>query len=451
VLVLLGSMLGNFLLSRLIAANKANPRLQSFWLVAGIVANLATLGYFKYLFPLLNFFTHIGVGYKDWGSVVLPLGISFFTFTQLGYLVDLKQGEAEPQGLVSYALFVTFFPHLIAGPILHHKEMMPQFAEERRYGLNRDDLALGLTWFIMGLFKKVMIADMLAPYSDAVFADPAHQSMATAWAGAVRYLLQLYFDFSGYSDMAIGLARMFSIRFPFNFNSPLKSTTVIEYWARWHMTLTRYITLYLFTPLSLAVSRSRLAKGKKVSPKASRTLEGFISMVAYPTTVTMLIVGIWHGAGLQFIIFGIIHGVCMTLERAWVLFRPSHHVAKSLVMQCAGVLRMSLTVLFADIFFRSTSVGAAVTLLRVMAGLNGHAGPAVAAQELWPLLLFPIVWFLPNTQQILGQAESGSDLTPGWLMIRWRPSPQWALVTGLALFLVLINLSNSTTFLYFQF
>jgi hypothetical protein len=165
----------------------------------------------------------------------------------------------------------------------------------------------------------------------------------------------------------------------------------------------------------------------------------------------MLIVGIWHGAGLQFIIFGIIHGVCMTLERAWILFRPSHHVAKSLVMHCAAVLRMSLTVLFADIFFRSTSVGAAVTLLRVMAGLNGHTGPAVAVQELWPLLLFPIAWFLPNTQQILGQAESGSDPTPAWLMIRWRPSPQWALVTGLALFLVLINLSNSTTFLYFQF
>src|SRR5580658_10969869 len=243
VAVLLGSMLANFAISRLIARNNRNPRAQNFWLITGIVLNLAALGFFKYLFPLLNFFTHIGVSHRDWGSVVLPLGISFFTFTQLGYLVDLKQGEAEPQGLVSYALFVTFFPHLIAGPILHHKEMMPQFAEERRYGLNRDDLALGLTWFIMGLFKKVMIADMLAPYSDAVFADPVHQSMATAWAGAVRYLLQLYFDFSGYSDMAIGLARMFSIRFPFNFNSPLKSTTVIEYWARWHMTLTRYITL----------------------------------------------------------------------------------------------------------------------------------------------------------------------------------------------------------------
>ena len=166
---------------------------------------------------------------------------------------------------MSYALFVTFFPHLIAGPILHHKEIMPQFEEERRYGVNRDDFTVGLTWFIMGLFKKVMIADMLAPYANSVFDAPAHQTIATAWISALNYtLLELYFDFSGYSDMAIGLARMFSIRFPLNFNSPYKATSVIDFWSRWHMTLTRYITLYLYTPISLAVSRSlRLAAGKE--------------------------------------------------------------------------------------------------------------------------------------------------------------------------------------------
>ena len=154
VLVLLGSMLGNYAISRLITASRNNPRAQSFWLIAGIAANLGALGYFKYLFPLLNFLRDVGVTHRDWGNVALPLGISFFTFTQLGYLIDLKQGEAQPQTLTSYALFVTFFPHLIAGPILHHKEIMPQFAEERRYGIHRDDFTLGLTWFILGLFKK---------------------------------------------------------------------------------------------------------------------------------------------------------------------------------------------------------------------------------------------------------------------------------------------------------
>jgi alginate O-acetyltransferase complex protein AlgI len=451
VLVLLGSMLGNFLFSRFIAANKANPRAQSLWLLAGIVANLGTLGYFKYLFPLLNFFTHIGVAHREWGSVVLPLGISFFTFTQLGYLIDLKQGEAEPQSLVSYALFVTFFPHLIAGPILHHKEIMPQFAEEKGYGLNRDDFALGVTWFIMGLFKKVMIADMIAPYPNAVFADPVHQSIAAAWVGAISYLLQLYFDFSGYSDMAIGLARMFSIRFPFNFNSPYKATTVIEYWARWHMTLTRYITLYLYTPISLAVSRARLSAGKKVSTKAARTPSGFASMVAFPTIVAMFLAGVWHGAGLQFMVFGLIHGICMTLEHAWRLFRPPSQATNKPLLRCASVLRVCLTVLVADIFFRSSSTGSALALLRSMVGMNGLGGPRVATRALWPFALFVVVWLMPNTQQILGQTETGVDLAPVQFGLRWRLSPLWALTTGIALFLVIINLNNSTTFLYFQF
>jgi D-alanyl-lipoteichoic acid acyltransferase DltB (MBOAT superfamily) len=451
VLVLLGSMLGNFLLSRLIAANKANPRMQSFWLVAGIVANLAALGYFKYLFPLLNFFTHVGVSHRDWGSVVLPLGISFFTFTQLGYLIDLKQGEAEPQTLVSYALFVTFFPHLIAGPILHHKEIMPQFSEERRYGVNQDDFAVGLTWFIMGLFKKVMIADMLAPYANSVFDAPAHQTIATAWIGALNYMLELYFDFSGYSDMAIGLARMFSIRFPLNFNSPYKATSVIEFWSRWHMTLTRYITLYLYTPISLAVSRSRLAAGKKVSKKAALTFNGFIEMIAYPTIVTMFLAGIWHGAGTQFMVFGLIFGITMTLEHAWNLIRASKKDSPSISLQVLSVLRVNLVALVAFVFFRSSSTGAAIDLLRSMTGLNGNAHVGVQPLSLMVFLFLPVVWFLPNTQQILEESTSGNKLVPSRQGLHWKPSPAWALAMALAFFLSLIYMGASSTFLYFQF
>jgi D-alanyl-lipoteichoic acid acyltransferase DltB (MBOAT superfamily) len=451
VVVLVGSMLCNFGISRLITANKERPRVQSFWMITGIVANLAALCYFKYLYPLLHFFTRTGLTQHTWGNVVLPLGISFFTFTQLGYLVDLKQGEAEPQSLMSYALFVTFFPHLIAGPILHHKEIMPQFAEERRYGVTKEDFTVGLTWFAMGLFKKVMIADTLAPYADAVFANPGHQSAASAWIGSIHYLMQLYFDFSGYSDMAIGLARMFSIRFPFNFNSPYKAESVIEYWQRWHMTLTRYITLYLYSPIALGVSRRRLAAGKKISSKASKTVEGFVAMVMYPTIVTMFLAGVWHGAGIQFMIFGLIHGVCITLEHAWNIFRKGKSAAPRPLVRAASVLRVNLIVLTADIFFRASSTHAALALLRAMYGLNGMGHQPVDRASLLVFLLLPIVWFFPNTQQILGETETGKDTSMARFGLRWRPNAAWAIGMGFALFLVLINLNNRSTFLYFQF
>jgi alginate O-acetyltransferase complex protein AlgI len=451
VLLLLGSLLGNYLLSRLISSNKENSRTQSFWLIAGIVANLSALGYFKYLFPLLSFLTNIGVTHRGWGNVVLPLGISFFTFTQLGYLIDLKQGEAEPQTLTSYALFVTFFPHLIAGPILHHKEIMPQFAEERRYGMDRADFAVGLTWFTMGLFKKVMIADMLAPYANSVFEAPAHQSFVNAWIGALNYLLELYFDFSGYSDMAIGLARMFSIRFPFNFNSPYKAASVIEFWSRWHMTLTRYITLYLYTPISLSISRSRIAAGKKISTKAARTLSGFLEMIAYPTIVTMFLAGVWHGAGLQFMIFGLIFGVCMTLEHLWNLFGVPKHTSSNRLIHVLSVLRVNVIVLVAFIFFRSTSAGAALDLLRGMAGLNVNARQGVPPLSLLVLLLLPVVWLLPNTQQILGELKVENGGVSAQQGLRWKPSPAWALAIATAFFLALVNMGASSTFLYFQF
>jgi alginate O-acetyltransferase complex protein AlgI len=451
VLVLLGSMLGNFLLSRLITAHKENPRTQSLWLVAGIAGNLGSLGYFKYLFPLLNFFTRIGVSHHDWGSVVLPLGISFFTFTQLGYLIDLKQGEAEPQSLVSYALFVTFFPHLIAGPILHHKEIMPQFAEERRYGLNSDDFTVGLTWFIMGLFKKVMIADMLAPFANSVFDAPAHQTMATAWIGALNYMLELYFDFSGYSDMAIGLARMFSIRFPLNFNSPYKATSVIDFWSRWHMTLTRYITLYLYTPISLAVSRSRLAAGKKVSKKAALTLNGFVEMIAFPTIVTMFLAGVWHGAGTQFMVFGLIFGLTMTLEHGWNLIRASKQDTPKTYLKVLSVARVNLVALVAFVFFRSSSTAAAIDLLQSMAGMNGNPKLIVQLPSLLVFLVLPIVWFLPNTQQILGETGSGNNSALVRTGLKWKPNAAWAVAIALAFFLSLIYMGKGSTFLYFQF
>jgi alginate O-acetyltransferase complex protein AlgI len=303
--LLVGSILFNFCVSHLIFRAKGRERLQTGWLVFGIASNLLALVYFKYLFPLLGFITHEGLLHHDFGSVILPLGISFFTFTQIAYLIDLKQGVAQPESPLSYSLFVTFFPHLIAGPILHHKEIMPQFREERRYKVNSDDMAVGLTWFTMGLFKKLIVADRIAPFADVMFANPGASSFVRTWLAVLTYAMQLYFDFSGYSDMAVGLARMFSIRFPLNFNSPYKATSIIDFWNRWHMTLTRYIMAYVYSPLLFWISRRRQENGKKVSKRAQATLEGFTHMIAFPTIFTLFLAGIWHGAGFQYLVYGL--------------------------------------------------------------------------------------------------------------------------------------------------
>jgi alginate O-acetyltransferase complex protein AlgI len=267
-ILLIISILVNYLIAEIISRTAKHPAAQSLLLTVGILANLATLCYYKYLFPMLGLFTTAGILHRNWGTVILPLGISFFTFTQISYLIDLKQGLVPEDSLMNYTFFVTFFPHLVAGPIIRHKEMMPQLSQNRRYRLNGDDMALGITWFTMGMFKKVMIADQIAPFADTFFAQPHGASAAAAWLGVLTYSLQLYFDFSGYSDMAVGIARMFSIRFPLNFNSPYKATGIIDYWQRWHMTLTRFIMDYIYAPIQFRVSRSRqdLARGRRSLP-----------------------------------------------------------------------------------------------------------------------------------------------------------------------------------------
>ncbi len=451
-LVLLISVLVNFAVSRLIAS--ASERLKTFWMIFGVTLDLLALCYFKYLFPFLRFTHDIGWSHHNWTAIVLPLGISFFTFTQIAYLVDLSQGEAAPQNIVEYTLFVTFFPHLIAGPILHHQEMMPQFASEKRYRLNAEDMTIGLSWFILGLAKKAIIADKLAIIADPGFRHFSSLTVSGAWITVLCYSFQLYFDFSGYSDMAIGLARMFSIRFPFNFNSPYKARNIIDFWMRWHMTLTRYLTLYLYNPIALAVRRRRLAAGRKVSNKAQRTLGGFAVMIAWPTILTMFLAGVWHGAGLQFLIFGLLHGLYLTVNHAWRTFRhgPETESKQTVLGICASVLLTYACVLVGQVFFRAESTSAAATLLATLVGVH-HASevyhiPSIAAAV---VLLLPVVWFLPNTQEILGQVPE-SDLHNRWLaLFSYRPTWAWSVGMGLMFVLAILFISNSATFLYFQF
>jgi alginate O-acetyltransferase complex protein AlgI len=471
-LLLVSSILFNYVLASVITRRRQAGRTTRCLLWAGVALNLITLCYCKYLFPLLNFIAFSFHSSVRWSDVILPLGISFFTFTQIAYLVDLEEGSASQQDFMSYALFVTFFPHLIAGPILHHGEMMPQFQQDRDYRLRFDDLSIGLSWFVMGLFKKVMIADRFADAANSAFRTPWELTAAAGWAGLLGYALQLYFDFSGYSDMALGLARMFSINFPLNFSSPYKSSSIIDFWQRWHMTLTRYITVYVYNPTSLWIIRRRAARGLKISRKALATPAGFLDMVLLPTMVTLLAAGIWHGAGLQFAIFGMLHGLYLSVNHAWIILQRSivpqaQSEMHRRVKHCAGVLLTFLCVMLGQVFFRANTTHDALGFLVSLAGLHGLGSPVsltkpsgayVATPRDWTQLIagFVVVWAFPNTQQILIKFKPALELTKAdWerraIPIFWGPTFPWAVALVVALFAALIHLQDPSTFLYFQF
>lgn len=287
VLLLIGSIAFNYLVSLLILGCTGRNKLQLLVTTAGVAADLALLFHYKYFVTLVNFAQDWGLAGTRLDDIILPLGISFFTFTQIGYLLDCRAGIVKERSLLSYVLFVTFFPHLIAGPILHHKEMMPQFAKPDNYRFRAENLSVGGMLFVIGLAKKVLLADPIAPYADAGFAEPGALGFWAAWGTGIAYALQLYFDFSGYSDMALGLAKMFGIRFPLNFNSPYKASSIIEFWARWHMTLTRYLTAYLYYPVAMAVSEWRGKRGLPVGTQGAATPGGFAAAIILPTTFTM--------------------------------------------------------------------------------------------------------------------------------------------------------------------
>ena len=471
-LVLLASIAFNYVAAAFISRRVPTPVSSKVWLWVAITSNLLALCYFKYLFPFLKFATTAVGSSHVWHDAVLPLGISFFTFTQIAYLVDLQQGIATLQDPLSYILFVSFFPHLIAGPILHHKEMMPQFQQQRCYRLSVDDISVGFSWFIMGLGKKVLIADHFA--GNAAFAFEATQPLSAvqAWRGVLYYALQLYFDFSGYSDMALGLARMFSIDFPLNFSSPYKASNIIDFWQRWHITLTQYITSYVYSPLQFWISRTRQEAGKKVSRRAQATVEGFAQMIAFPMVTTMFIAGLWHGAGFQFIIYGLLHGTYLSVNHAWNLWRhkrsnpeaPPKSLISRTLAHAGSVLLTFVAVVVAQIFFRADSTMDAFHMLHSMIGLSGVHGSALPGEDpskwmshsLQLIGGFLIVWFLPNTQQILARFKPALHLTPWDLQstpkrLLWRPTLTWAAGLSCLFMLSLIYLQNPSTFLYFQF
>lgn len=444
--LLLGSITFNYLMGRLLVRCGALTRAARWTLTAGVATNLLLLGYYKYA----NFFVDSVVALTGWPwtlqTVILPLGISFFTFTQIAYLVDTYRGEVRESNYLHYGLFVTYFPHLIAGPVLHHKEMMPQFGAAATYRVDARHLSVGLTMFAIGLFKKVLIADGIGPFAGPVFAaaEQGHALGALeAWGGVLAYTFQLYFDFSAYSDMAIGLSLLFGIRLPLNFDSPYKASSIIDFWRRWHITLSRFLRDYLY-----------IALGGNRHGKARRYLNLFL---------TMLLGGLWHGAGWTFVVWGALHGVYLMVNHAWRFLVQNlgrDPLFTGMAGRMLGVAVTFVAVVIAWVFFRAQTLGGAWHLLQAMMGLGADSSQWTAyasmrdgATKLRDALLLCalVVWCLPNAQQLLHDerpALQSSERPARW---QWRPNLRWFVFTALLLASALKEIGDVSEFLYFQF
>lgn len=441
-------------------------------IILGVTVNLACIGYFKYA----NFF--VDTFHDLWGydyqlaEITLPLAISFFTFQQITYLIDAYQGKIKSSNFLDYCLFVSFFPQLIAGPIVHHKQILPQFTNKYNYKFKFENLSLGLTLFSLGLFKKAVFADSIAIYVNPVFdaaAQGVNLTFFEAWLGALAYTLQLYFDFSGYSDMAIGIGWMFGIKLPINFNSPYKALDISEFWRRWHITLSNFLRDYLYIPL-----------GGNRKGKFRQDLN---------LMVTMLLGGLWHGAGWNFVFWGGLQGAYLIINHQWRLLSISlgyNWKKTSWRHQLLSRLITFLAVIFAWVLFRAQDIQTAQKLVQSMVGFNGISLPKsfsslllflqswgihfdglivnlevtnykIAALTIIFLLL--IVWTAPNTQQWLGidnenysydtkQQSSQNCRQKNW---QWQPNKVWGVISGILTVWALLNITKVSEFLYFDF
>jgi len=416
-------------------------RISNLFLFLGIATNLLLLGYFKYF----NFFvgsinSSFGFNYQI-NAILLPLGISFFTFTQIAFLVDASRGLARESSFIHYILFVTYFPHLIAGPVLHHKEMMPQFQKAETYRFNFQCIAIGLTIFIIGLYKKVMLADEMSKYVKPVFDAVQNGGVASfkeSWGAALSYTLQLYFDFSGYSDMAIGISRMFGIILPLNFNSPYKAVNIIDFWRRWHMTLSRFLRDYLYIPLG---------GNRKGDVRKQLNL-----------MMTMILGGLWHGAGWNFIVWGGLHGIYLVINHLWhgIRRKLGQDISNSSIIgRLSGGLITFIAVVVAWVFFRSDSLQSGLSITQSMLGFNGF-GISGRFQLSMIAKLLIIAWLFPNTQQIMANYEPAlsfyeKDIKTTFKWFEWRPNLVWMLLLFILASQSLMKGDEGSEFLYFQF
>ncbi|HYM02761.1 MAG TPA: MBOAT family protein [Stellaceae bacterium] len=461
-LALFNFVFARWIVAALMAKRRSRVRLL---LTIGIVVDLAVLAYFKYT----DFF--IGTANTLLGQaiplehILLPLGISFFTFQKIAYLVDASRGAVTKHSFLEYCFFVMFFPQLIAGPIVHHSEIFSQIRRPGALAVQPDHVAVGLTIFLIGLFKKVIIADHLAPVVSEVFtaADIGQPlSLFMAWQGAAAYTLQLYFDFSGYSDMAIGAARLFGIRLPLNFHSPYQSTNIIEFWRRWHMTLSRFLRDYLYFPL-----------GGNRKGKARR----YLNLI-----LTMTIGGLWHGAWWNFVLWGFLHGAYLAVNHAWRgIWTP---IDRWWSRGIARLVTLALVVI-AFVIFRAPNLVAAHRIYWGMLGSPENLLPTLAPAAtnlaaldgdldrasivtalVWGVASLAVLWFLPNTQQFMARFQPAINFglaawhsdppllfgrVAGGSLLWWRPGIVGAAFIGLLAALAFLSLQHVSEFLYFEF
>jgi alginate O-acetyltransferase complex protein AlgI len=448
--LLLGSICVNYWFGIRVTPDAAADAPALRWrLVAAVALNLAVLGWFKYV----NFFVdNVNLALHAASrpelavlNVVLPIGISFFTFTQIAFLVDCWEGKVRERSFVHYLLFVSYFPHLISGPVLHHSQMMPQFRRPETYRLQTGNILTGVLFVVMGLAKKALLADEFSQYASPIFnaARDGHElGFAVAWTGALAYTLQIYFDFSGYTDMAIGLSRMLGIRLPLNFAAPYKAASIIDFWRRWHITLSNFLRDYLYFRL-----------GGNRHGAARRYLN---------LMLTMLLGGLWHGASWTFVVWGALHGGYLLVNHAWrgaVRRRPLPGTAAArLGTFCGGALTF-LAVVIAWVFFRATTFAGAAGMLSGMvhwtpvrcAGdciasvFGGIAVPPTSAAYLLGFFGsgFALVWLFPTSQSLAERAAEA------------RGNAAWFLVGLLVFFVALLAIINSShhtsEFIYFNF
>lgn len=464
--LLLSSVALNYLCGMLILRLPTPWKRILLWL--GVLANVAALLWFKYASFLVDSLSAaLGLD-ATLGRIALPLAISFYTFQQIAHLVDLSRGRIPQPRMADYFAFILFFPQLLAGPISLSREMIPQLQKRPEPSRVLGNLLVGLIIFGIGLFKKTVIADSFALWTGPIF-DAAGRgepiSFVAAWGGALAYTNQIYFDFSGYSDMAIGLARMLGILLPLNFHSPLRATNIIELWRRWHITLGRFVQSYIYQPM--AVPLTRLAADLQLGRGGTLVVATLV-----PTFVSMVVIGAWHGASWTFVLFGAMHGLFLVINESWnFLTRARRKKGKGSARVTReipwGVPLTFLCFTVAVIPFRSADLP---TCWRIFSALLGMSEGTIWEQ--WPVLtplggwaLFPLIgagiamiWLLPNTQQIMGRVTPALewsrwqkvDVSP--ISLEWRPSALPTIAAGAILLLGIVFIARGNTqFVYFAF
>lgn len=461
--LIVGSIIVNYAIGYRQGHLFQNDRPSRKLMVLSIILNLGLLGYFKYANFFVDNVNAVFASNINIPEVILPLAISFFTFQQITYQVDAYRGETKEYNFLHYCLFVTFFPQLIAGPIVHHKEMMPQFASGNQKTLNPNHVVLGLVLLSMGLFKKVVIADNLAQFSTPVFsAAQSGQAMTffESWGGALAYTFQIYFDFSGYSDMAIGLGCFFGIVLPLNFFSPYRALNIIEFWRRWHITLSRFLRDYVYIPLG---------GNRKGNVARYRNL-----------LLTMIIGGVWHGAGWTFVFWGLLHGLYLIANHGWhAVLRKFNLLDKSGKNIFYRTLAWGVTftaVVVAWVFFRAESYQASFTIIDGMRGLNGAVldyrleallpflkdivtfeGTGIGSFSsvygvAWIIFAAMIALFMPNIYQMIGHARDTKKLLDVDDVLADNKIFKFlCVVAPLFLLIALSRIGAPTEFLYFDF